>query len=456
MTPPSRGPASLVLKGVRVIDPLAGSDLRLRSVWIREGRLEAIDGRIDSAVATVVDLTPLQGEAPLVVCPAFIDLHAHLREPGEEEKETVATGAAAAAAGGFGQVVAMANTRPTVDSPGGVGRARGRTARLRVRVLPVAAVTRGLNGQELVDIAGCAAAGCAAFSDDGRNAAHPRLLARAIAEAAEAERAVLVHCEDEAMVAAANPGCAAVTRCPVRPAACEISAVEAAIGALEAAGRGRLHLQHLSCAGSVDRLRAARRRGLAVTAEVTPHHLAMWRPLAEPPALPANAKVNPPLRSEPDREAMVLALREGLIDCVATDHAPHTTEDKTGAYADAAPGMVGLETALSTCMTLGGMGEGWTATLVERLTAGPWRVLGAGAGLLEPRLRIGEPATLTLIDPSAEWTVLAGALRSRSHNTPLLGARLHGRVLLTLVGGSIAFRAADARLGAAFKEMSRA
>lgn len=450
-------PASVVIRGVRVIDPLAGEDNTLRSVWLLDGTLKAVDRRLDVRGATVIDLTPRDGDEPLVLCPAFIDIHAHLREPGEEEKETVLSGAAAAAAGGFGQVVAMANTRPPVDSPGEVGRARGRTARAGVRVIPAAAVTRGLHGEELVDLAGCAAAGCAAFSDDGRNAATPRLLAQAIAEADELARAVLVHCEDEGMVAAANPGAQNVTRCPVRPAACELSAVENALRALAEAGRGRLHLQHLSCAGSVELLREARERGLEVTAEVTPHHLAMWRPFADPPRPPALAKVNPPLRGERDREAMVLALREGLVDCVATDHAPHTDQDKSGEYDEAAPGMVGLETALASCLTLGGMGGAWTAALVERLTAGPWRVLGAESGLLEPRLRTGEPATVTLFDPVAAWTVSRHGMRSLSRNTPLLGTQLRGRVLLTMVAGTVAHRADDIRLGSAFdKETPRA
>jgi dihydroorotase len=429
---------NVVLRGVRVIDPLAGLDTAACDVWIRAGRLIAIDRRVQAAGATVIDLTPRRGGRPLIVCPAFIDLHAHLREPGEEVKETVVSGAAAAAAGGFGQIVAMANTRPPVDSPGRVGEARARAARAGVRVLPAAAVTRGLRGEQLTDIHGCAAAGAAAFSDDGRNAAPPRLLAAALAAAAEVDRAVLVHPEDEAMVQAANPGVPYVVRCPERPAECEVAAVETALRALVDAGRGRLHLQHLSSAAAIAVLREARELGVGVTAEVTPHHLAMWLPFETEPSPAGLRKVNPPLRTEADREVMVQALRDGLIDAVATDHAPHGDADKQGDYAEAAPGMTGLQTAFAVCNTLGGMGGDWLATLIARLVAGPWRVLGPESGLREPRLLEGERVSLTLIDPEAAWVVGDEPWLSLSRNTPLLGVGLRGKVLLTLVEGQVA------------------
>ncbi|HET9050792.1 MAG TPA: dihydroorotase, partial [Candidatus Dormibacteraeota bacterium] len=419
-----------------------------RTVVIREGRLEAIARRGDARGAIVVDLAPRDGRAHPVVCPAFIDIHAHLREPGDPAAETIASGALAAAAGGFGQVVAMANTKPPIDSPAEVQRARRRSGEAAVRVLSSAAVTKGLDGTELVDIAACAAAGASAFTDDGRNAIAPRLLTEAIARAADVGLPVLVHPEDEVMIAAANPGATNVTRCSFRPAASEVAAVENAIRALVAAGRGRLHLQHVSAAGSVESLRVARQAGLAVTAEVTPHHLAMWRPFdieASPPAL---AKVNPPLRGELDRVAVVQALREGVIDCVATDHAPQVPADKSWGYDDAAPGFVGLETALATCITLGAMGGEWLPVLVDRMTAGPWRVLGARAGLVEPRLRIGAPATLTVFDEVSRWTVGKRRFQSLSTNTPLGGTRVRGRVLLTVVDGRVAYVDDDERMKA--------
>lgn len=447
---------NVVLRGLRVVDPAAALDLPHADVWIRDGVLVAVDRRVEAPGATVCDL---HRASPLVLCPGFVDLHAHLRDPGAPEAETMASGAAAAAAGGFAQVVAMANTRPPVDTPRAVGRARARAAPLRVRILPAAAVTRGLQGVELVDIAGCAAAGAACFSDDGRNALSRRLLAEALRRAAEVGHVVCVHPEDEAMVAAANPGVPSVVRCPVRPVEAELAAVESAVQALVDAGTGRLHLQHLSAAASLAPVQRARDMGLAVTAEVTPHHLAMWLPLAEEPDPVALRKVNPPLRSQRDREAMVQALRSGLIDVVATDHAPHPPSAKAGEYADAAPGMTGLETALAVCLTYGGMGGAWLPVLVERLTAGPWRVLGEAAGLRPPTLARGEPATVVVVDPDAEWVVGADPWHSRSRNTPLLGLRVRGRVVLTMVDGAVVHLVdptGDGRLAAALDEATPA
>jgi dihydroorotase len=445
---------NFILRGVRVIDPLAHLDTSEVDVWIDGGKIIAMSRRLDHDAAPVVDLTRADGVQPCVLCPGFIDMHAHLREPGDEEAETVASAARAAAAGGFTQVVAMANTQPPIDTPERMTQAFQRSADAAVNVLQVAALTRGLEGAELVDIAGCIKAGAVAFSDDGRNAASPRLLSRALQEAAKKSRAVLVHPEDEEAIAQINATHGSVTRSPERPAETEVRAVELSIRALVHAGAGSLHLQHLSTAESVEAVRAARAQGLAVTAEVTPHHLAMWQPVAEPPEPESLLKVNPPLRTERDRAALVHALREGVIDAVATDHAPHVREEKELPYADAAPGMVGLETALATCITLGGMGGEWLPVLVERFTAGPYRALGAASGVTEPRLRIGEAATCVLFDPEARWIVGEAPLLSRSRNTPLLGARLNGRVLLTILNGQVVHRD-SARLPALLQEEAR-
>ncbi|TMC50458.1 MAG: dihydroorotase [Chloroflexi bacterium] len=423
---------NLVLRGVRVIDPMAGVDRHPADVWLRDGVLAAIDDNIAPDAVAVIDLAPAPGHEPLLVCPGFVDLHAHLREPGGEPAETILSGAAAAAAGGFTQVLAMANTRPPVDDPGRVAAAAARAAAAPLRVLNAAAVTRGLQGTALVDVAGCAAAGAAAFTDDGRNSASTQVLSAALRDAAGCDRAVLVHPEDEVMVRIANPETDDVARGPLRPAACEVSAVDSALAALSLAGRGRLHLQHLSVAGAVRSLRAARDTGAAVTAEVTPHHLGMSAGGTGPASL---RKVNPPLRDDADRAALQTALREGLIDAVATDHAPHVDADKGDDFDAAAPGMIGLETALAVCLTHGGMNGHWVPVLIDRLTAGPWRVLGSTSGLHPPRLRAGEPADLVIVDPAQDWVVEAAGLCSRSRNTPLLGSRLRGRVLVTMAGG---------------------
>jgi len=427
-----------ILRGVRVIDPAVGLDLPGQDVWLSEGRIIAMYRRIDEGTVPVIDLTPAPGQSPCILAPGFIDLHAHLREPGDEAAETVASGAIAAAAGGFTHVVAMANTDPPTDTPERVAQGCARAATVTVQVMVSAAATRGLAGNELVDVAGCAAAGAVAFSDDGRNAAPVELLAEVLRRAADVSRPVLVHPEDESIIAARNGSGGSLTRSSDRPPTAETSAVRTALDALALAGRGRLHLQHLSTAGSVDMVRSARQEGLAVTAEVTPHHLGMWLPAGRLPDPPALLKVNPPLRGERDREALIQGLRDGVIDAVATDHAPHRMDQKTVAEAAAAPGMTGLETALATCITLGGMSGDWIPVLLERLTAGPHRVLGATATCRQPRLRVGEPATCVLFDPVAEWTVGEGAGHSLSRNTPLRGVRLRGRVLLTVSDGVIA------------------
>ena len=429
---------NVILRGVRVIDPLARLDAAGQDVWLSEGRIIAIYKHIGEGTLPVIDLTPPPGGMPCILCPGFIDIHAHLREPGDEAAETVQSGARAAAAGGFTHVLAMANTHPAIDTPDLVKEATFRAIAAPVQVLITAAMTRGLLGQELTDFAGCAGAGAVAFSDDGRNVASPRLLARAIQAAAEVSRPVLVHPEDEELIATINNlEDGAVSRALDRPVQAETRAVDFAIRALQHAGTGRVHLQHITTAQSVELLRKAKDEGLAITAEVTPHHLSMWLPFETEPHPAALSKVNPPLRSEHDRVAVLQALRDGLIDCVATDHAPHRAAEKERHLAEAPPGMIGLETALAACITLGGMGGDWMPVLIDRLTAGPYRVLGDVSGLREPRLRIGEAATCVLFDPGAEWVVGAQPLQSQSSNTPLLGASVKGRVLLTLVDGAV-------------------
>lgn len=420
-----------------MIDPAAGLDAVGQDVWLSDGRIIAIYRHIGEGTLPVIDLSPPPGGVPCILCPGFIDLHTHLREPGDEDAETIVSGTRAAAAGGFTQVVAMANTRPPVDSPQMVQQARVRAHASPVHVVTVSALSRGLLGGELVDVEACAAAGAGAFSDDGRNALPPRLLSQALTRTADLDRPVLVHCEDEEHIAQINGADGPVNLCATRPVTAETRAIDFAIRALRNAGRGRLHLCHVSAAASIDIIRRAREDGVSFTAEVTPHHLAMWLPLETPLDPPALAKVNPPLRDERDRVAVVQALREGVIDAVATDHAPHRANAKRRSYEEAAPGFIGLETALAVCLTLGGMGGDWIPVLIERLTVGPHRALGPSAGGREPRLRIGEAATCVLFDPAAEWVVGEQSLCSLSTNTPLMGARLRGRVLLTLVDGAV-------------------
>ena len=425
----------LWLRGVRVIDPAVDLDAGNRDVWIEDGRLIAIDHGPSAEGAHPIDLTPRDGEPPCVLCPGFIDVHAHLREPGDTKAETVLSGAAAAAAGGFTTVVAMANTHPPIDTPKHVADAVRRNSEAQVLVLQVAALTHGLSGHRLTDIDGCIEAGAVAIGDDGRNAASGELLEEGIRVAGRRECPVFVHSEDEEAIARRAGHGVHLPVVAVRPPEVEIRAVDTAIGALRRAATGRLHLQHLSTEGAIDLLRHARENGLVVTAEVTPHHLTMQQS-AMLPDDPLH-KVNPPIRGADDVEAVRHALASGLIDAIATDHAPHGDADKRQPYECAAAGMIGLETALAQCLTIPEFAGIGLPRLIAALTTGPHQVLGVHTPVNAPRLRVDAPATVTLFDPAAPWTVSEESLLSRSHNTPLLGTTLRGRVLLTVASGRV-------------------
>lgn len=425
----------LWLRGVRVIDPAIDLDAERCDVWIEDGRLMAIDHGPPGNGDEPIDLTPPAGQPACVLCPGFIDLHAHLREPGDAEAETVLSGSAAAAAGGFTTVVAMANTHPPIDTPRHVAEAVQRNGEAQISVLQVAALTHGLAGHRLTDIEECIETGAIAIGDDGRNAASGALLEEGIRIAARHTRPVFVHPEDEEAIARRVGHGVQLPIAAVRPPEVEIRAVATAIAALRSAGTGRLHLQHISTAGAIDLLRHAREAGLVVTAEVTPHHLTMQQSAMD--ADDPLRKVNPPIRSADDVEAVRNAVASGLIDAVATDHAPHRAAEKELPYDRAAAGMIGFETALAQCLSIHELAGIGLPRLVAAFTTGPHHVLGAHAPVDMPRLRVDEPATVTLFDPAAEWTVTASALRSRSHNTPLLGSTVRGRVILTMASGRV-------------------
>jgi dihydroorotase len=264
-------------------------------------------------------------------------------------------------------------------------------------------------------------------------------LSRALEEAAGFGKPIFMHPEDEEIIAQVNGVTDAVTKCANRPPAAELKAVDFGIRAVKHAGTGRLHFQHISTAAAVEAIAKAKESNVAVTAEAAPHHMGMWLPFETAPTPPSLAKVNPPLRSERDRNAVVQALREGIIDAVATDHAPHRPENKSDDYEESAAGFAGLETALATCITLGGMGGDWLPVLVDRLTVGPYKVLGDSSAISEPRLRIGESATCVLFDPAQEWVVGEKPFFSGGKNTPLMGQALRGRVLMTLFDGAAVY-----------------
>jgi dihydroorotase len=392
----------------------------------------------------------------LIVSRGFIDLHAHLREPGFEESETIATGAAAALRGGFTTVCAMPNTEPAIDSPGLVTEVieRGRAAR-GARVLPIATITRGRRGKDLADLVELAAAGAVAFSDDGSPVDDASLFRHALEYAQSRRLLVIEHPQDLALSGRGvmNDGeVSAALGLAGIPDAAEEAAV--ARGLLIAGTLAtRVHLTHVSTAGSVDLIRAAKARGIAVTCDVTPHHLALtedWvrgrRALAweqglkgevtndEPPVgmpFDSNTKMNPPLRRLHDVRALWIGLRDGTIDAIATDHAPHASVRKDVEFDQAAFGISGLETALP--LVLGGVNAGWCdlETALRALTDGPARVLGIGQ----------HDDDWIAIDPGATWTVTAAGLATKGKNTPLLGRELRGRVVHAVVGGEVRYEA---------------
>ena len=389
-----------------------------------------------------LDRRALEAKGYLVV-PGFVDLHAHLREPGFEDSETIATGAKAALRGGFTTVCAMPNTEPAIDSPGLVAEliARGRSADA-ARVLPIAAITRGRKGRELADLVELAAAGAVAFSDDGSPVVDARLFRSALEYARVTGRPVIEHPQDLALSAKGVMHEGAVSArlgLPGMPAAAEETAVARDIALAKMTG-GRLHLTHLSTAGSVELVRRAKAEGAAITCDVTPHHLAMtddwvagsrafaWEvPDEALQGVPydSSTKVNPPLRGHADVRALWAGIADGTVDAIATDHAPHSSVKKDVEFDQAAFGISGLETALA--LVLGGVRVHWAAlgAVIDALTIGPARVLG---------IELADDDWVA-IDRNAEWLVTADELVSKGKNTPILGRTVIGRVVHVSRGG---------------------
>ncbi len=428
-----------------------------RLILIRNGHVvdlgQRIEGPLDVLIerGKIVQLQPRDAEIPesayrveaggQIVCPGFVDLHVHLRFPGLPEKETMESGTAAAAAGGFTTVCAMANTRPVVDSVEVLRQVQEEAERAaRVRVCQLAALTCGLQGERMTDLSALADAGAVAFSDDGQPVFNSEIMQEALSRMDGLNRTISAHEEDRAIVdrGVANQRAAQALGLPPWPCQGEARMVERDISLLREAG-GRLHIAHVSCARTVDLIRAAKADGLAITAEVTPHHLLLTDRLVEGDASSGlqpghpNTKVNPPLRTEEDAEALLGGLLDGTIDAIATDHAPHAAADKNKPYAEAAFGFTGSETALPLLLELVSRGRIALPFLIEKLTLGPARVFGLDAGTLHP----GAPADVTIFDPDAAWTVAPHELHSLGKNTPLLGRELHGRVSMTMVDGQI-------------------
>lgn len=427
---------SLLIKGGHVIDPAAKIDAPM-DVLLRDGQVAEVapPGRTRG---TAHDKFDARG---LIVAPGFIDLHVHLREPGQSYKETLASGTAAAAVGGFTSVCCMPNTHPVVDSAEWVTWLQQAERGALVNVFPVAAATKASKGVSLTDFRALQRAGAVAITDDGRPILHDEIMREALRTAAAVNLPVIQHAEDTRMTehCSLNDGPTAF-RLGLRgmKAAAEASIVERDVQLAQQFTGVRLHVAHLSTADALKAVRRGKRSKAKVTCEVTPHHFTLTD--ADIPDYDTNCKMNPPLRSTSDREALLVALADGTVDAIATDHAPHAPQEKIIEFERAAFGITGLETALGMAITRLHRGDQNIplARIVELFTAGPARVVDLrGRGTLAR----GSHADVTIFDPKKRWTFEAAKSRSKSHNTPFDGWQLTGKVVATIVGGRVVYRA---------------
>lgn len=449
----------LLIKDGCVIDPSQNIGA-VADVLVVDGRVAEVTTSLTSTtVDPKIPGTQVIDAAGCIVAPGFLDMHCHLRQPGEEDKETIATGTRAAARGGYTMVCAMPNTTPPPDSAAGIYQLQQLAARAGVvRVLPVGTITKGRAGKELAEMAELQEAGAVAFSDDGAPVESSRLMRHALLYSRLAGLPIMSHCEDRSLSKEADMHEGPIsTMLGLRgyPAAAEVGMVGRDIALAELTG-GHVHICHVSTAGAVQLIREAKSRGVHVTAEVTPHHLTLtdaWvagelgapldladsTPLVPvPPDFPpyhTHTKVNPPLRTRLDLEALWEGLRDGTIDAIATDHAPHAWVDKECEYSLAANGISGLETALGLVLALSHHNVVDLSTLVGALACNPARILNLPYGTLQ----VGRPADVTIFDPEEEWKVKPEELASKGKNTPLAGVTLRGRVRWTLLEGRAVF-----------------
>jgi dihydroorotase len=424
----------LLLKSVQLVDPAAGRHGTF-DILIAGGRILHVGRDLPADDARVVTLPPT-----CVVTPGLIDIHVHLREPGQEHKETIATGLASAVRGGFTAVACMPNTHPVNDNASVTQLIVKRAEEARLaRVYPIGAVSIGSKGEQLAEIGDLKEAGCVAISDDGRPVATALLMRRALEYASMFRMPVIDHCEDPSLKGdgVAHEGAvSAMLGLRGIPGAAEAVMVERDVSIAEMTG-GHVHIAHMSARQSLRGVRAGKERGIRVTTEVTPHHFVLTdQALSDNGAYDTNFKMNPPLREEADRLAMIEGLRDGSIDVIATDHAPHHADEKALEFDRAPFGIVGLETAVPLCIDrLVHAGVLGLSRLVELLSVNPARVLGLPGGTLTE----GGPADLTILAPDASVTVNASAFISRSKNTPFDGWTLRGATAATIVGGRILY-----------------
>lgn len=417
--------ALIYIRGGRLIDPSAGTD-EIRDLFIKDGVIT----NTPAAVPPGADVIDAGG---LVVVPGLIDLHVHLREPGGEDAEIIETGSRAAARGGFTTIVAMPNTKPPLDTPERVAfvKKRGEEIGL-VRVIPSACITAGRDGRDVADLKALAAAGAGVFTDDGSTVSSDETMTRAMTLAAALNMTIMDHAQDRAMEknGVMHEGeFSKHWKLPGIPSEAEVRIIRRDIDLARRTGCA-VHIQHVSTKEGVALIRDARTRGLKVSGELTPHHLALTD--ADVKADNANFKMNPPLRSADDREALVRGVVDGSLQTLATDHAPHTAAAKARGFLQAPFGIVGLETAVGVTFTeLVVTGLMDLGTWVQRWTTGPAHVLG----LPDPDLKPGAPASIVLLDLGAKWTVRAREFVSKSRNTPFEGRELTGRAVRTIHRG---------------------
>lgn len=422
----------LVIQNGRLLDPKSEVD-RTVDILIEDGTIRDIVAA-GSAPITAANLIDAKGKW---VTPGLVDVHVHLREPGEEYKEDIASGSRAASAGGFTSIVAMANTRPVIDSAELVAAVARRAAEVGVcRVYPVGAVTMGQGGETLAPFAEMRRAGAIAVSDDGLPVKNPAIMRRALEYALDHDLPLLTHADEPALSAGGTMHEAGVsTRLGLRgiPGVSEDIAVARDVALAEYTG-GRMHVCHVSTANAVQTIRDAKRRGVRVTAEATPHHFTLTHAAVE--GFGSETKMAPPLRTEADRRAVIEGLRDGTLDAIATDHAPHSSIEKDVAFADAANGVIGLQTALPLTLDLWRAGDLPLLSAMARLTCGPAAALGLPCGTAA----IGAVADLAIIDPEASWKLNDETNFSKSVNSPFWNQPLTGRTDATILGGEVVYR----------------
>jgi dihydroorotase len=425
---------ALVIKGGRIIDPSQKID-EVASLLVAEGKI-AWRGKGEPPKS---DYEVLDAKG-MVVCPGLIDLHCHLREPGYEEKETIASGTKAAARGGFTTVCCMPNTNPPLDNQAAISFVKSKAAAEgTIRVLPIGCISRDRKGKELAEMGELAAAGAIAFSDDGEPVLSSYIMRQALDYSRAFGLPVIDHCEDTVLteggqmnegVLSAKLGLRGI------PNAAEDIMVARDLALAQLTG-GRLHIAHVTTEGAVELIRRAKEKGINVTAEATPHHLTLTEERVI--GYNTNAKVNPPLRTERDIEALIKGLNDNTIDIIATDHAPHTEGDKLVEFALAPFGISGLETALGSLMGLVHSQKISLTTLIAKLTLEPARILGGKQGKLGT-LAVGAAADVTIFDPEREWVVDTKDFASKGRNTPLAGEKLKGKVIATVYQGKIVYK----------------